>query len=443
MTSPEVHYAKSGDVHIAYQVTGDGPFDLLYVPGFTSNLHENWEPPLDHVFKRLSSFSRLILMDKRGTGLSDPIEGAPTLEERMDDVRAVLDAAGSERPAIFAFSEGGAMAMLFAATYPERTRALALWGAMARTTYAADYEFAAPREAYEAARDEFIFPYFGIGTMMAEIFTPSLMDNPGFIEQASRNQQRQAPPGTVMKIAEMYLDIDVRHVVDAISAPTLVMHARGDRAVNVRHGRWLAEHIPGAKYVEMPGIDHGILYTDPNPVLDEVQEFLTGARPVAEPDRVLATVMFTDIVDSTRRAAELGDTKWRQLLEAQQRAVRAELERHRGREVKSTGDGFLATFDGPARAVRCGEAVINRVREVGLETRVGLHSGELEIMGDDVGGIAVHIASRVGALAGAGEVLVSETVKGIVAGSGLRFEERGEHQLKGVPDRWRLFAVVD
>jgi pimeloyl-ACP methyl ester carboxylesterase len=440
-SAPEVRYAKSGDVHIAYQVTGDGPFDLIYVPGFTSNLHENWEPPLQRVFARLSSFCRLILFDKRGTGLSDPIAGAPTLEERMDDVRAVLDEVGSERPALFGFSEGGAMSLLFAATYPERTRALALWGAMARTTYAPDYPFAPPRDAYEESRNEFIMPYFGVGTMMAEIFTPSLLDNPAFVEEAERNQQRQAPPGTVLKIAQMYLDIDVRHVVEAISAPTLIMHARGDRAVNVRHGRWLGEHIRGAKYVEFPGIDHGVIYTNPDPVLDEVEEFLTGARPVADPDRVLATVMFTDIVGSTEKAATLGDTKWRQLLEAQQRAVRGELERHRGREVKSTGDGFLATFDGPGRAVRCGQAIVDGVKRIGLDTRVGLHAGEVEMMGADVGGIAVHIASRVGALAGAGEVLVSETVKGIVAGSGLQFEERGEHELKGVPDRWRLFSL--
>ena len=441
MTAPDVRYAKSGDAHIAYQVAGDGPFDLIFVPGFASNLHQNWEPPLDHVFGRLSSFCRLILFDKRGTGLSDPIEGVTTLDERMDDVRAVLDEVESERPALFGFSEGGAMSLLFAATYPDRTRALALWGAMARTTYAPDYPFAQPREAYEEARDELVMPYFGVGTMMAEIFTPSLLDDPGFVEMASRNQQRQAAPGAVMKIAEAYLDIDVRNIVGSINVPTLIMHARGDRAVNVRHGRWLAEHIPGARYAEFPGIDHGVIYTNPDPVLDEAEEFFTGVRPVAESDRVLATVMFTDIVDSTRRAAELGDHRWRGLLEAQQRAVRNELDRHRGREVKSTGDGFLATFDGPARAVKCGQAIVEGVRQVGLETRIGLHTGEVEVMGADIGGIAVHIASRVGALAGAGEVLVSETVKGIVAGSGLQFVERGEHELKGVPDRWRLFAV--
>jgi pimeloyl-ACP methyl ester carboxylesterase len=237
MTAPEVKYAKSGDAHIAYQVAGEGPFDLLYVPGFTSNLHENWEPPLDHVFQRLSSFCRLILFDKRGTGLSDPIAGVTTLEERMDDVRAVLDEVGSERPALFGFSEGGAMSLLFAATYPARTRALALWGAMARTTYAPDYPFAQPREAYEEARDELVAPYFGVGTMMAEIFTPSMLDDPGFVEMANRNQQRQAPPGAIVKIAEAYLDIDVRNIVGSISVPTLILHARGDRAVNVRHGR--------------------------------------------------------------------------------------------------------------------------------------------------------------------------------------------------------------
>ena len=438
---PPVHYVRSRDGHIAYQVAGDGPFDLVFVPGFTSHLHENWDPPLENVMRRLSSFSRLILFDKRGTGLSDPVVDAPTLEERMDDVRAVMDAVGSEKPAFFGFSEGGAMSMLFAATYPERTRALALWGTMARTTYAPEYEFAPPIEAYREARDELILPYFGVGTMMAEVFTPSLMDDPEFVRQMTQAEQLRAPPGAVLKIVEMYMEVDVRHIVAAIRVPTLVMHARGDRVVNVRHGRWLAEHIPGAKYLELEGIDHSVMYTNPDPVIDEVQEFLTGVRPVAEPDRVLATVMFTDIVGSTTKAADLGDSKWREVLESQQRVVRGELVRYRGREVKSTGDGFLATFDGPARAVRCGQAIVGAVRPLGIEVRVGLHSGEVELMGKDVGGIAVHIASRVGSLAGSSEVLVSETVKGIVAGSGLEFEDRGQHDLKGVPETWRLFAV--
>ena len=451
-TPPPVQYAKSGDVHIAYTVAGEGPSDLVLVPGFISHLHQSWSPPLEHSMRRLASFSRFIVFDKRGTGLSDPIAEVPTLEVRMDDVRAVMDAAGSERAALFGFSEGGAMSMLFAATYPERTHSLVLWGAMARTTYAPDYAFAPPLEAYAEARDEWILPYFGEGTM-SEIFTPSLAYSPEFLAQTSgeevgdkvrvaHEEQAGASPGSLLKIIGMYLDTDVRHVVPTIAVPTLILHARGDRAVNVRHSRWLAEHIPGARYLEMPGIDHGFWYTNPDPVLDEIQEFLTGVRPVAEPDRVLATVMLTDIVDSTKKATELGDRKWRELLEAQQRRVRAELQRHRGREVKSTGDGFLATFDGPARGIRCGRAIVDSVLSIGLDVRVGLHSGEVEQMGQDIGGIAVHIASRVGSLAGAGEVLVSETVKGLVAGSGIAFEERGEHELKGVPDTWRLFAVA-
>jgi class 3 adenylate cyclase len=332
------------------------------------------------------------------------------------------------------------MAMLFAATYPQRTRALVLWGAMARTTYAPDYEFATPLEAYQEAATELILPHIGAG-LLSEIYTPSLAWKPEVMEQMAREERFSASPGAVVKIVQMYMEIDIRDVVGTISVPTLIMQARGDRVVNVRHGRWLAEHIPGARYIEFPGIDHSIFTTDPDPVIDEVQEFLTGVRPVMEPDRVLATVMFTDIVGSTEKASEIGDHKWRQLLEDLQRIVRTELERHRGREVKSTGDGFLATFDGPARAVRCGQAIVESVRKIGLDTRVGLHSGEVEIMGSDVGGIAVHIASRVGSLAGSGEVLVSETVKGIVAGSGITFEDRGEHELKGVPDTWRLYAA--
>jgi pimeloyl-ACP methyl ester carboxylesterase len=448
---PPVHYAKSGDVHIAYTVAGEGPFDLVLIPGFISHLHQSWSPPLEHSMRRLASFSRFIVFDKRGTGLSDPIAEVPSLEVRMDDVRAVMDAAGSERAAFFGFSEGGAMSMLFATTHPERTHSLVLWGAMARTTYAPDYPFAPPLEAYEEARDELVLPYFGSGTM-AEIFTPSMAYSPEFLEQTAgeevgdkvrmaQEEQAGASPGAMLKIIEMYLDTDVRNIVPLIKVPTLILHAYGDRVVNVRHGRWLAEHIPGAKFIELPGSDHGFWYTNPDPVLDEVQEFLTGVRPEPEPDRVLATVMFTDIVGSTEKAAELGDHRWRDLLDEQERRIRSELARHRGTEVKTTGDGFLATFDGPARAIRCGQAVAEAVRPLGLQARVGLHSGEIERRGADVAGIGVHIASRVGALAGPSEVLVSETVRGLVAGSGIAFEERGEHELKGVPDRWRLFAV--
>jgi pimeloyl-ACP methyl ester carboxylesterase len=437
---PPVKYAKSGDLNIAYQVVGDGPFDLVYVPGFTSHLELNWEPPSLHVTERLASFSRLIYFDKRGTGMSDPVTGAPTLEERMDDVRAVMDAAGSEQAAFFGFSEGGAMALLFAATYPERTRALALWGAMARTTEAPDYPIAPPRDAFLESAAELILPALAEGTL-AEIYVPSLAEDAEAIAGAQRREQLGASPGMVANIFVMYLDVDVRGVLGSVRAPTLILHAHGDRVVNVRHGRRLAARIAGARYVELPGSDHMVWWTDPDPVLDEVEEFLTGVRPVAEPDRVLATVMFTDIVGSTERDAEVGDKRWRGLLDAHHAATRRELERFRGREVKTTGDGFLATFDGPARAIRCGQAIVDALQAIGLDVRVGLHSGEIELIGDDVAGIAVNIASRVGALAAPGEVLVSETVKGLVAGSGLVFADRGDHELKGVPDHWRLFRV--
>jgi pimeloyl-ACP methyl ester carboxylesterase len=437
-----VKYAKSGDLHIAYQVVGDGPIDLVYIPGFTSHLDLNWEPPSLHVTERLASFSRLIYFDKRGTGMSDPVDDVPTLEERMDDVRAVMDAAGSERAAFFGFSEGGAMALLFAATYPDRTRALALWGAMARTTYAPDYPIAPRYEDYIESATELILPYLDQG-VLAEIYAPSVAYTEQSAAQIARGEQLGASPGMVLKLIQMYMEVDVRDVVGTISAPTLILQAHGDRVVNARHGRWLAEHIPDAKYVELPGIDHAVWHSAPDPVLDEVEEFLTGVRPEIEPDRVLATVMFTDIVGSTERDVELGDRRWRQILEAHHTATRRELERFRGREVKTTGDGFLATFDGPARAIRCGKAIVDAVGSIGLDVRVGIHSGEVEIVGQDVAGIAVHIASRVGTLAAAREVLVSETVKGLVAGSGIAFQDRGEHELKGLSDRWRLHAVID
>jgi pimeloyl-ACP methyl ester carboxylesterase len=437
---PETRYALSGDVHIAYRVIGDGPFDLVLVPGFTSHLDLLFEPPIDHVTRRLSSFCRLIAFDKRGTGLSDPVDDPPTLEVRMDDVRAVMDDAGSERAALLGLSEGGAMAVLFAATYPQRVRALALWGAMARTVYDDNYTFAPPPEAYLQAATEWILPHFG-GDMAAELYSPSKADDPAIRAWAAKEERLGAPPGMLVKLVTMYLDVDVREACRAINVPTLVMHARGDYIVNVRHGRWLAEHIRGARYVEFPGIDHLMFGTHPDPLVDEIQTFLTGARPTTDIDRVLATVMFTDIVGSTARAVELGDKQWRALLESHQRIVRNALEAHRGVEVKTTGDGFLATFDGPARGVECARAIVDDLRAIDVDVRVGLHTGEVERMGTDIGGIAVHIASRIGALAGAGEVLVSETVKGIVAGSGIAFAERGEHELKGIPDSWRLFAV--
>ena len=393
--------------------------------------------------ERLSSFSRLILFDKRGNGLSDPVTEVPTLEERIDDVRAVMDAAGSERAALFGISEGGPMSVLFAATHPERVTALVLHGAMGRTTEAPDYPWASPAEALRESAAEFIAPNWGRDAEgMLELFSPSFVGEPGAAEFTARLERSSASPAMVQQIFEMFLDVDVRAILPTIRVPTLVIHRRGDRVVNWRAGEDLASHIPGARYVELPGIDHVPWAGDADAVVGEAEEFLTGARTVAEPDRILATVMFTDIVGSTERASELGDARWRELLAAHHEAVRRELERFRGREVKTLGDGSLATFDGPARAIQCGEAIAETARAQELEVRIGLHTGEVEVMEEDVGGIAVHIAARVGALAGAGEVLVTSTVKDLVAGSGIAFADRGAQELRGIPDEWRLFAAA-
>jgi class 3 adenylate cyclase len=335
------------------------------------------------------------------------------------------------------------MSVLFAATHPDRVTALALYGAMGRTTEAPDYPWASPAEALRESAAEFIAPYWGQQAEgMVELFAPSLADDPQTVEFTARMERSAASPAMIQQIFDMFLDIDVRAVLPTIHVPTLVLHRRGDRVVNRRAGEELAAQIPGARYVELAGIDHLPWAGDAEAVLGEIEEFLTGARSVAEPDRVLATVMFTDIVGSTERAGELGDARWRELLATHQAAVRRELTRFRGREVKTLGDGYLATFDGPARAIRCGRAIAEAAPSIGLEVRIGLHSGEVEVMEDDVGGIAVHIAARVGALAGAGEVLVTSTVKDLVAGSGIQFMDRGRKHLKGIPDEWALFAAA-
>jgi class 3 adenylate cyclase/dienelactone hydrolase len=391
-------------------------------------------------FERIASFARLILFDKRGCGLSDPVRDAPTLEERIDDVRAVMDAAGSEQAVLFGVSEGGPMSILFAATHPERVSALVLHGAMARTTEAPDYHWAPPAQALREAVQELIAPCWGRDAQqMVDLFAPSIASHPVAAEFTARMERSAATPAMVQQIFEMFLDIDVRAVLPAIHVPTLVLHRHGDLVVNRGAGRELAAQIPGARYVELEGIDHLPWAGDADAVLGEIEEFLTGARSVPEPDRVLATVMFTDIVGSTERAAELGDARWRELLTSHQAAMGREVQRFRGREVKSLGDGCLATFDGPARAIRCGHAIVRTARTLGLDVRIGLHSGEVELIGDDVGGIAVHIAARVAGLAGAGEVLVSSTVRDLVAGSGILFEDRGAQQLKGLAEEWRLF----
>ena len=444
MSTPQTRYAISDEASIAYQVVGNGPVDLVLVLGFATHLELQWEmPPMASFLERLSGFSRLIIFDKRGTGLSDPVAEVPTLEQRVDDVRAVMDAAGCERASLLGISEGGPMSVLFAAAHPTRVTSLVLYGAMGRTTEAPDYPWASPADALRESAAEFIAPYWGRQAEgMVELFAPSFADDPRAAEFMARMERSAASPAMVQKIFEMFLDIDVRAILPTIQVPTLVLHRHADRVVNRRAGKELAERIPGARYVELPGIDHVPWAGDSDAVLGEIEEFLTGARSVPEPDRVLATVMFTDIVGSTQRAAEVGDTRWRELLASHHADVRRELTRFRGREVKTLGDGFLATFDGPARAIMCGQAIAAGARSLGLEVRAGVHTGEVELIRDDVGGIAVHIAARVGALAAPGEVLASSTVKDLVAGSGIRFVDRGTQRLKGIDDEWHLFAAA-
>jgi class 3 adenylate cyclase len=440
---PETSYARSGDVHIAYQVFGEGELDLVLVNGYITHVELVWDhEPARRFLEGLASFARVINFDRRGSGLSDPVATAPTLEERMDDVRAVMDAAGSERAAVFGISEGVAMSILFAASHPHRVQALVCSGGMARSTEDVDYPWAAPADALIQSGLELVAPYWGQGAMV-EAVAPSQADNPEVRAYFAKMERATASPGMLESLVQMFLDIDVRDVVPTVHVPTLVLHRRHDRLVNVGNGRWLAEHLPNARLVELPGSDHIIVYENPEATLGEVQEFLTGTRDAPEPERILATVLFTDIVDSTRTAAELGDRRWREVLEGHQSAVRDALGRFDGNEVKSTGDGFLATFDGPARAIRCARAIIDSSKPLGIRIRAGLHTGECEVMGEDIGGIAVHIAARVSALADAGEVLVSRTVKDLVAGSGIEFADRGDHTLKGVPDTWQLHAVAD
>jgi class 3 adenylate cyclase/esterase/lipase len=369
------------------------------------------------------------------------VDGAPTLEQRMDDVRAIMDAAGVERAALLGISEGVPMSILFAATYPDRVQALVCAGGMARSTAAEDYPWALPAEALLESGLELILPYWGQGSVL-EVAAPSQADNPETRAFFGRMERMSASPAMMTSMAQMFLDIDVRDVVPSVHVPTLVIHRRYDRLVNVRQGRWLAEHLPNAKLVELPGNDHIPYYENPEKTLGEVQEFLTGTRYAPEPQRTLATVLFTDIVDSTRTAAELGDQGWREVLEGHHSAVTDALGRFDGREVKSMGDGFLATFDGPGRAINCARAILDSGEPLGIRVRAGLHTGECEVMGDDIGGMAVNIAARVSALAGPGEVLVSRTVKDLVVGSGIEFEDRGDHTLKGVPDTWHLHAVA-
>ena len=444
--APKTRYARSGDVNIAYQIAGKGPIDLVYVPGWVSNIETAWEDPhVSRFLERLASFSRLILFDKRGTGLSDrvSISELPTLEQRMDDVRAVMDAADSERAALFGASEGGVMCALFGATYPDRTAGLVLYGSYAKGTATADYpQGMAEQEVIDELVEGLTELWDDAGGLLM-FWAPSASDDPVVQAAFGRYLRTGASPSAAVALTRMNAAVDIRHVLPAIAVPTLVIHRSEDMIVTVEAGRDLAARIEGAKYVELPGEDHLWFHGDGDAILGEVEEFLTGTRGAEIVDRILATVMFTDIVDSTRKAAALGDRRWRDLLGRHDTLMRRELERHRGRAVKTLGDGFLATFDGPARAIRCACSARDALRGLGVEVRAGLHTGECELIGDDLGGIAVNIGARVGSVAGPGEVLVSRTVTDLVAGSGIEFTDRGVHSLKGVPGEWQLYAVKE
>jgi class 3 adenylate cyclase len=441
--APETRYARSGEYSIAYQVVGEGDVDLVYLPGFASHLEAFWEEPLYSRFlRRMSSFSRLILIDRLGTGLSDrlPPDRAATLEQRMDDIRAVLDALGIERAAVLGWSEATIPCAMFAATYPARTSALIMYGGMPRALDADDYPWGIPRGAFDEYL-EAVAELWGEELPTLALWAPSVADRAAEQKWFARYGRLAVSPGAAVTLFRSFRDTDIREILPSIRVPTLIIHRTDDTLIPIGHSRFMAERIPDAKLVELPGQDHLWWFGDQDVIVDEVEEFLTGTRGEPEPDRVLATVLFTDIVGSTERAAELGDSSWRELLERHGTVVRRELLRHRGREVKKTGDGVLATFDGPARGIRCASAIAEAVRPLGIEIRAGLHTGECEVMNGDVGGIAVHTGARVSAEAGPGEVLVSSTVKDLVAGSGIEFEDRGSRELKGVPGEWRLYAV--
>ncbi|SEG06523.1 adenylate/guanylate cyclase domain-containing protein [Nitrosomonas ureae] len=446
MEIPSVHYARSGEFHIAYQVLGAGPIDLVLVPGWISHLEVAWEQPrLAHSFRRLASFSRLILVDKRGTGLSDRVssKSLPTLEDRMEDLHAVLDAVGSSRTVLYGISEGGPLCMLFAATYPERTTALVVYGSWAHALKAPDYDWGFDPIEFESFLTS-LEPHWGDGAAV-NVVAPSLAHDEQFCAWWGRYERMAASPGAAVGLLRMGFEGDVRHVLPTIFVPTLVLHRAHDAFVDVRHGRYIAEHIPGARYVELEGGDHFPLGGDLDAVDQQIENFLSeliGVRRGPSTDRVLATVLFTDVVGSTERAVALGDEKWKKLIAIHDDHVRMELARYRGKEIKTIGDGFLVTFDGPGRAICCADAIRNSVRSLGLEIRSGLHTGEIEMMANDIAGIAVNIAARVSALAGPGEILVSSTVKDLVVGSRIEFIDRGSHVLKGVPGEWHLFAAV-
>ena len=437
MESP-IKYARSGDVHIAYRIFGDGPRDIVLIPGTISHVELLWElPSHHHLLKKLTAFARVIVFDKRGQGLSDRV-AEQTLEERVGDVRAVMDAAGSERATIYGWSEGGAMCLMFAATHPTRTSALVLFGSFASIK---NEPWMVTQEVFEKLIARLV-THWGEGILL-RLNAPSRRDDKAFLNWFARIERAAASPGSIRALMSANYDIDVRHLLAAIRVPTLILHRSGDKLVPAAAGRYLSENIPGAKYVELQGSDHMVLDQETQDIIaDQIEEFITGARShLDEPDRMLATIMFTDIARSTEHAVSMGDARWRELLVEYYAVMRKELTAFRGREINTVGDGALVTFDGPARAIRCARSLRENLRRLGLEVRAGLRTGECELISGDVAGIAVHIAARVAAIAKPDEVLVSSTVKDLVAGSGIQFADRGVHTLKGVPGEWRVFAV--
>jgi class 3 adenylate cyclase/pimeloyl-ACP methyl ester carboxylesterase len=441
---PSTRYVKSDDVYIAYQVLGEGSLDLIFVPGFVSNVEAMWQSPnRSRFFRRLASFCRVIRFDKRGTGMSDRSSQIFTLEQRMHDVQSILNEVGSQRAALFGISEGGPMSLLYAATYPERTSALVLYGTYAKRSWSPDHPFGWKDERWKSFLDSIDHHWGTPQGISVTMWAPSIANDPRAAEGLASYFRASASPGAAAAIMKMNREIDVRHILPATRVPTLILHRTAERVIDVGQARYMAQHIPGAKLVELPGEDHIPWFGDQASILDEVEQFLTGRRHAHEPERVLATVLFVDIAGSTALAATLGDNPWRELLETFYARVREVLHQYRGREINTSGDGFLATFDGPARAVRCASAIRDTVRSLNLEVRCGLHTGECELVGSDIAGIAVHTGARVAALAAPGEVLVSQTVRDLVAGSGLVLEEYGTYTLKGVPNEWRLFRAAD
>lgn len=437
----DTRYAKSGALNIAYQVFGTGDVNLVLIPGWASHVEYAWSVREFAVFAgKLAQFAKVVILDRRGTGLSDPVSNPPTLEERMDDVRAVMDAVGWQRATIWGISEGGPMAMMFAATYPDRTHALLLYGTFARFSRSADYPYGYPAEV-NARWVSALETTWGRGEL-SRSFAPSIAGNAGTLRELARAERMAMSPGTAHKLFALMTELDVRHVLPAIRVATMILHRTDDRPIRVGHARYLAEHIAGARYVEVAGQDHIFWVGDYEQMLGESREFLTGERAESEPDRILTTVLFCDIVDSTRRLSELGDHDWKKLLVDFYALADDKLHHFRGRKLDSAGDGLFASFDGPARAVRCGVALAHAVQALGVQLRVGVHTGECEVLGDKVSGMAVHVGACVASVALPGQVLATSTVKSLVVGSGIQFESLGPHVLKGVPDEWHLFAAA-